>query len=60
MSVFGADVVFSILIPFVLELFDRIPRSQLNVIPEVYAYDREENGVIWSNNAISQQSLSDL
>ena len=39
------------------ELFDRLPRQQLTVVPEVFEYDRIENGVIWTqNNAVSAAS----
>jgi hypothetical protein len=43
------------------ELFDYIPRTQLNVVQDVYEYDRIENGVLWSKNtAISEQHSTDL
>ena len=41
------------------ELFDKIPRTQLNVLSEVYEYDRAENGVIWSRQTV-EQATNDL
>lgn len=39
------------------ELFNKIPRSQLNLVREAYDYDRAENGVIWgSNHGVSPQT----
>jgi len=42
------------------ELFDRIPRTQLNVHPEVYGFDKDENGVLWTTNSAANQHSSDL
>lgn len=42
------------------QLFDFIPKSQLNVLPEVYEYDRVENGVIWTQTNNAEKATEDL